>query len=439
MNALGRGTFGIVYLAEDKRTGQKVALKIPRPEVLVEPEKIKRFETEALLASQLKHPGIVEVYEIEISSPTPYIAAAYCNGPNLAEWLHARSEPWPWRDCVNLMARIADAVDYAHGKGITHRDLKPANIMLVSGNDDDFDSLDQCDPKITDFGFAKLNDPRLTETQSSVLVGTPSYMAPEQMHRRFESNHSEATDIYAMGVILFELLTRTLPIAGETYFEVLDNIRTSRPLKVRSIRRELPTGIEKIIGTCLQKNPQARYQTAAALAQDLRNCVADQPVRGKHTSWMQKSIFWCTHPSRIKTAGAFTLGCQALSIFWLSLASVSIWAFEIVSWTDYLGIMLQVCLLIFLFMIPMCWAGWLALQGSRLGLWIAMTLTTFNIPFALVPIFDKPMIFQPLYDGHNPYFSFAVHTMPASCFVVQAFLLVCALIATRPQPIEEKG
>jgi len=428
---LGRGAFGIVYLAITESTGVKVALKVPRPEVLVDSERRKRFASEALLASELSHPGIVAVLKTEISGPTPYIAAAYCNGPNLQEWLQDCHEPPPWRESVRLMAKIADAVDYAHQKGVSHRDLKPANIMLVSSTpiDNNTTSLSDCEPKVTDFGLAKLSDPMLTDTNSSLLVGTPSYMAPEQMDCHDRCQNAVAMDIYSLGVMLFELLTKELPIGGGSYFEVLDNIRTSTPIGLRTIRSDLPRSLAKICATCLQKNPQARYTTAKALAQDLRNCADNKAVTGKKTSLIEKAIYWSTQPKRIKNAGAFTFGCQSLTLVWFYVSTASLCLFNVVTPQQYSQIMLQDAMIILGSSCLMCWAGWMAMKGHSKGIWLALVMTLLILPLAITPLFSDPILFKTVYENNPAYFSFVIHLVPAMGFLVQAFLLSGAAFA----------
>ena len=435
IDVLGRGAFGIVYLAEARETGAKVALKIPRPEVLVDTDRRKRFSDEASLAAKLSHPGIVEVLETETSGPTPYIAAAFCNGPNLAEWLENSSKPAAWEDSVRLMAQIVTAVGYAHSKGISHRDLKPANIMLVNSSPDELDaeSLGDYEPKVTDFGLAKLSDPTLTDTRSSLLVGTPSYMAPEQLEGGGRTEHAIATDIYSLGVMLFELLTKELPISGNSYFEVLDNIRTTAPIGLRTIRKDVPRSLAKICMTCLRKNPQARYETAEALAKDLRNCLQGKAVVGKSTNLIKSSIYWCTHPNRLKTAGAFTFGCQTLTLFWFYFSTASLCLFKVVTAEQYFQIMFQDAMIILASSSLMCWAGWMALNGRRIGIYVAMVMTILILPLSILPLFYEPVLFKTVYADQQPYFSFVIHMVPATGFTVQAFLLVCAIISMRPQ------
>lgn len=430
---LGRGAFGIVYFAIDQRSGCEVALKVPRPEVLLDPEKRKRFEVEAAAVLTLDHPNIVQVYEADLSGPAPFIAAAYCDGPNLAEWIERRSEPPDWQDSARLIAKIADAVEYAHQCGVVHRDLKPANVMLASADQFDqvTDKLESFEPQITDFGLAKLTDPMLTDTRSSLLVGTPMYMAPEQMDRRQTSGGSGAEDVYSLGVMLFELLTQRLPIRGETYFEVLENIRGAPPLHARNVCKDLPKSIAAICNICLKKNPAARYSSAGDLANDLRNCIAERPIVGKSFSSFEKMKYWATHPDRIRTAAAFTLGAQAVILLWFIVCTASLCLFDLIDWGQYLKIMLQDAMIITCSSCVMCWAGWQALRGRHIGIAIAMLMTMLVFPLSLLPLFGTVILFQPVYANQPSYFSFVIHMVPATGFLIQFILLICALMAIR--------
>ena len=174
---VGAGAFGVVYLARDTELGKSVALKLPRLEVLLDAQKRKRFADEAEMAARLDHPQIVRVYEARLNGPAPYIASAFCDGPNLAEWLADREEPSSWEAIANLMAEVADAVQHAHSQGVLHRDLKPANIMLVAdealagGKNDEQSSVDfPFSPRLTDFGLAKFSDLHEADTRSSLSL-----------------------------------------------------------------------------------------------------------------------------------------------------------------------------------------------------------------------------------------------------------------------------
>ena len=193
-----------------RRLRRRIALKVPRAEVLALASIRRRFLREAEAASRLDHPNIVPVYEMGENGPVLYIASAYCQGPTLAEWLRQRTTPMPWGEAARLVAVLAEAVAHAHGRGILHRDLKPSNILLPRGEDiasangGGGRGLDFV-PRICDFGLAKLLDEVSHETSSGLAIGSAPYMAPEQAAGRTREQ-GPATDVYALGVILYELL-----------------------------------------------------------------------------------------------------------------------------------------------------------------------------------------------------------------------------------------
>ena len=224
---LGAGAFGVVYLADDVRDQRPVALKIPRPEVLLDTDRLQRFSDEATAIAKLDHPGVVKLYESETSTATPFIAFQWCDGPNLEQWLSKRREsetkPIDWNDAAKAATKMAEALAYVHRQGITHRDLKPANILLDRFSDDQTASPEHTkhnDPssllaftlRISDFGLSKWLGGDNAQTRSSLIVGTPVYMAPELLmptQQDVAPEHSNliVADIYSLGAILFELLS----------------------------------------------------------------------------------------------------------------------------------------------------------------------------------------------------------------------------------------
>ncbi len=314
---LGRGGFGVVFLAEDSVLGRQVALKVPRPEVLVTPEVRRRFLREAEAASRLDHPHIVPVYEVGEEGLICYIASAYCEGPTLGEWLRLQTASVPIRVASRLVAVLAAAVAHAHERGILHRDLKPGNILLqqprgnASATERISDELGFI-PRVCDFGLAKLLDQISDETRSGVPIGSPVYMAPEQAAGRLRE-HGPATDVYALGVILYELLTGTPPHRGETDLETLRLVSDQDPLSPRALRPGLPRDLETIVLKCLEKRPAARYSSALELTEDLRRFLAGKPVKARPIAAWERAGKWARRRP-IHAALALVLGASALAV-----------------------------------------------------------------------------------------------------------------------------
>jgi serine/threonine-protein kinase len=351
---LGRGGYGIVFLARDLRLHRDVALKIPRADLLISPELRIRFQQEARAAAGLEHPNIVSVYEAGEIGQVYYIASAYCPGVALSDWLKAQSEPVPARLAAALIAALADGVQHAHSRGVLHRDLKPANILLVSsessrGRDDQsgirpaeppepnntplstrhsttrhpttHDSpLTTYHPKITDFGLAKLLQEEGAGTamggvtHSGTIVGTPNYMSPEQA-RAQTKQVTTATDIYALGVILYEMLTGRPPFQGETPLETLRQIDLAEAIPPGRLRAKLPRDLETICLKCLRKAPHERYASAAALADDLRRFLADEPIRARPIGAGEWLLKWARRrPERAALIGVIGVAAVGLVV-----------------------------------------------------------------------------------------------------------------------------
>jgi WD40 repeat protein len=293
---LGRGGFGIVFLAQDTVLGRQVALKVPRPEVLVTPEVRRRFLREAEAASRLDHPHIVPVFEVGEEGPVCYIASAYCEGKTLSHWLREQAEPVPIRIAGALVAALAAAVAHAHERGILHRDLKPSNILLQDGAGSPWAKEGECRelgflPRICDFGLAKLLDQVSQETCTGMPIGSPSYMAPEQAGGRVRE-HGRATDVYALGVILYELLTGQPPHRGQTDLETLRLVADQEPAAPRTLRGGLPRDLETVVLKCLAKRPTDRYASAAELHADLVRYLDGRPVQARPISLWERAAKW---------------------------------------------------------------------------------------------------------------------------------------------------
>ncbi len=295
---LGRGAFGIVYLAYDPRLRRELALKVPRAEVGLTPQLRARFRQEALAAAGLDHPNIVPVYEAGEEGSTCFIASAYCPGVTLAAWLRQRTGPVPYQMAATLVATLAEAVEHAHQRGVLHRDLKPSNVLLetpAKGKPGDDGS--ELVPRITDFGLAKLIDEESATpdapnpTQSGVILGTPSYMAPEQALGRADLA-GPGVDVYSLGVILYELLAGRPPFQEDSALDTLVLVRTQDPLPPSRLRPRLPRDLETICLKCLRKQPTARYPTAQALADDLRRFLSAKPILARPTPAWERALKW---------------------------------------------------------------------------------------------------------------------------------------------------
>ncbi len=335
---LGRGGFGVVFLAEDPHLQRPIALKLPRPDALGNPDLRARFLREARAAARLDHPNIVPIHEAGEVGPVCYMVSAYCPGENLAVWLGRQRGPLTPREAAALTAVLADAVQHAHEHGILHRDLKPSNILLEPrprGANATPLAADELPflPRLTDFGLAKLLEAEDELTTSGVILGTPLYMAPEQAEGWVHAV-GPPTDVYALGVILYELLTRRLPCQGPSLLLTLERVRSWEPAPPRRWRPEVPPDLETICLKCLQKEPRQRYATAGALAEDLLRFGRGEPIHGRRPGLPARMGRWCRAAERLRDAAVMgylngfitTLGSSIGTLFALAgIFSVERW------------------------------------------------------------------------------------------------------------------
>ncbi len=282
---LGHGGVGIVYLASDPLLKREVAIKVPRLEMSLTPALRQRFLREARAAALLNHPNIIPTLEVGEFSEFCFIVYPFCQGPSLAQWLEQNSQPLPCKTAARLVEQLALAMAHAHQRGVLHRDLKPSNILFPTTDD-----LLSANPLIADFGLAKVAEDADDLTRTGTMLGTPGYMSPEQT--RNAKDLGPACDIWGLGVILYELLTRQRPFSGPTPVDVARAIREQTPVSPRRLRRDVSADLETICLKCLAKDPGKRYSSAFALADDLRRFQEDRPVHARPVPWHERVWDW---------------------------------------------------------------------------------------------------------------------------------------------------
>lgn len=278
LERLGQGGMGVVYKARQKNLGRTVALKMVLAGAHANADDLARFSLEAEVVAKLAHPNIVQIYEVGEHEGRPFLSLEYIEGGGLDKKL--AGAPQPARDSALLVETLARAVHHAHAQGIIHRDLKPANVLLTANGT----------PKVTDFGLARLGAGS-GQTQSGDLLGTPSYMAPEQAAGKV-SAIGPATDVYALGAILYELLTCRPPFRAQTPLGTLLQVMEHEPVPPTSLYSNVPRDLETICLKCLEKLPAKRYESAEALADDLRRFLDGRPILARPTPAWERALKW---------------------------------------------------------------------------------------------------------------------------------------------------
>jgi eukaryotic-like serine/threonine-protein kinase len=279
LSELGRGGMGVVYRARQVALDRVVALKMIRESVLAGPQERARFRAEAEAVGKLQHPHIVQVFEVGEAVGRPFFSLEYCPGGSLADRL--RGAPQPPRAAAGLSETLARAVHAAHQAGIVHRDLKPANVLLTAAGE----------PKVGDFGLARRLEGETGHTPSRAVLGTPSYMAPEQAEGKARLA-GPAADVWALGAILYELLTGRPPFLGETTLDTIQQVLTQEPVAPARLQPKVPRDLETITLKCLEKDPARRYGSAADLADDLARFLRGEPVRARPVGAVGRVARW---------------------------------------------------------------------------------------------------------------------------------------------------
>ena len=300
IRAVGSGSFGTVYEARDPRLDRLVAVKVLHAGPMATAAQVDRFFREARSAAQLRHPSIVPVHEFGEHDGVPFIVSELIAGITLADRMGAGR--MPHADAAALVARLAEALDYAHGEGVVHRDIKPSNIMID----------ERSNPLLLDFGVAKRQTGEATMTHLGDLLGTPAYMSPEQA--RGESHEVDGrSDEYSLGVILYALLTGEMPFRGSLrmlLFQVLEE----EPRSPRSLVETIPRDLETICLKAMAKEPQRRYSTAGALADDLARFSRGEPIAARPVRRSERAWKWCRRNPRPAWAGVAVVAATLLTI-----------------------------------------------------------------------------------------------------------------------------
>ena len=304
LEEIGRGGQAVVYRAHQKSLNRTVALKLLSLGPWTTETHLKRFRREAEAAASLQHPGIVPIYEVGERNGQCYFSMQFVEGGQLDEVV--TREPMPIRRAVELIVKVAATVHYAHEHGILHRDIKPGNILLDKNGE----------PHLTDFGLARLLDTQSSVTRTIDVLGTPSYMAPEQAAGE-TTKLSKATDVYGLGAVLYQLLTGQPPFAGGTTYETIRLLRDTEPRPPRVLNSKVNRDLSTISLKCLEKDPKRRYSSALALANDLEHWLKHEPIRAHRTGVFAHGRKWVRRNPKLVAAGfaGLLVGVAAIWLF----------------------------------------------------------------------------------------------------------------------------
>jgi TolB-like protein/Tfp pilus assembly protein PilF/tRNA A-37 threonylcarbamoyl transferase component Bud32 len=307
LEEIGRGGQGVVFRARQKSLNRTVALKVISLGQWASKAHLKRFRLEAEAAARLEHPGIVPIHEVGERDGQCYFSMKFIEGGQLDEV--TKLEPMSIRQSVGLMVKVARIVHYAHEHGILHRDIKPGNILLDAKGE----------PHLTDFGLARLVETESTMTRTLEVLGTPSYMAPEQAAGN-NAAISSVTDVYGLGAVLYQLLTGQPPFAGGTTYETIKLLLDTEPRQPRQLNPKIDRDLSTICLKCLEKDPKRRYSSALALAEDLEHWLKHEPIQARHIGIFTRGRKWVQRKptSALLTACLVALAAAAGWIVWKS-------------------------------------------------------------------------------------------------------------------------
>ena len=306
LEEIARGGMGVVWKARQSSLKRDVALKMIRAGALAGPDEVERFLREAEAAANLQHPNIVAIHEVGEHDGQHYFSMDYVAGRDLGAIV--KHGPLSARTAARYVKIIAEAIHFAHQRGTLHRDLKPQNVLI--------DAADQ--PRITDFGLAKFMNDDSRITQSGMVMGSPSYMPPEQATGR-HGDIGPASDVYSLGAMLYEFLTGRPPFRAATALATLRQVMEVEPAAPRKLKADVPLDLETICLKCLEKTPAARYPTARALAEELDRFLKGEPIQARPASAVRKTVSWVRrHPGTLAAFAALAIVALAFGVFYLT-------------------------------------------------------------------------------------------------------------------------
>ena len=317
LEEIGRGGQGVVFRARQKSLNRIVALKVIRLGQWASKAHLRRFRLEAEAAARLEHPGIVPIHDVGERDGSCYFSMKFVEGGQLDEIARSATadssggerRPMPIRRAAELIAKIARTVHYAHEHGILHRDIKPGNILLDAKGE----------PHLTDFGLARLVESESSVTQTLDVLGTPSYMSPEQASGN-NAAVSSVTDVYGLGAVLYQLLTGQPPFAGGATYETIKLLLDTEPRQPRLLNPKIDRDLSTICLKCLEKDPKRRYMSALALAEDLERWLQHEPIQARHSGIFTRATKWVRRNPSIAVMAAMllTLVVPLVVIVWKS-------------------------------------------------------------------------------------------------------------------------
>lgn len=417
---IGTGSFGVVYEATDTVLERTVAIKIPRH--IPDDDSKSMFLMEARAVASLEHPGIVPVYDAGESNGVCYLASAFCSGGNLASLVDSNA-CLSWQVIAEMMEKLALAMDHAHRRGVVHRDLKPANIVLAEPYDSEGDTAVP-ELRITDFGLARIVEMQQERTQSSQLVGTPCYMAPEQLGDNPKIN-VELADIYSLGVIMYELIAGRRPYESSSVVTVIDQIRHCTPTRPTQFRKDIPADLETIALKCMNEDPSLRYPDCQSLASELRRFREGRPIDGRRPTIVQSLVKWLRSPKRMTETGTLSIFIGVATPIWiLTIVAFIAWEnLEADMNAEMIPQTLSVCVGL---LIPLIIIGYQVRSGNRNWLLPGLLISIFSLCLVAPPLFGNVYVFPKLYERYplGRIIAYSLLTLEHAVQVIQYAILI---------------